>query len=117
MDLTVDLSRLHPAVAQGIIGHLQHEDRARHALGLVEQYRLKRLYDEMAVPGMNTRLGRTTMVRSRDQWIRFMQKYGQLCWADPEFSPFVLKHHPDMRVKDVGERIQSGYTGKGDSRG
>lgn len=118
MDFTVNLSGVHPDVARGIVTHLRHEDRARHALGLVEQRRLKQAHDQVVGPGFNTNIGRQNMVLSQDQWRRFMQLYGQLCWSDPEFSKWVLKQdqHADLRVKDVGTRIQSGFTGKGDSR-
>lgn len=113
MDFTIDLSRMHPEVRGQVIKGLHHADRARHALGLLEQRRLKQLHDAMAVPGvLNTEIGRQQMTLSRDQWIRFMQKYGQRCWADPDFAPWVLKQtqHEDLRVKDVGTRIQSGWT-------
>ena len=41
------------------------------------------------------------------------RQYGDLCFADPDFAKFLLKHHPDFRVKDCGTKIQSGYTGAG----
>jgi hypothetical protein len=114
MNWTMDLSRVAPEVRRSVIFGLQHEDQARHALGLLEQRRLKQFHDQMAVPGqLNTELGRQTMTLSRDQWIRFMQKYGQRCWSDPDFAPWVRKQtaHADLRVKDVGLKVQVGYTG------
>lgn len=119
MDFTVNLSGLDPAVAQRIIKSVRHADRARHALGLLEQRRLKQFHDQMAVPGvLNTGLGRQNMIVSQDQWQRFMQKYGQLCWADPEFAPWVLKQeqHADLRVKDVPMRVRSGWTPQSEVR-
>ena len=115
MQFTINLSGVHPEVRNQVIRHVQHEDRARHTLGLIEQARLKKLHDAMAMPGLlNTEIGRQTMVLSRDQWGRFMQKYGEKCWADPDFAPWVLKksEHADLRVKDVGTKIQVGYGGK-----
>jgi hypothetical protein len=110
MDFTTDLSRLEPAVRQRIIKKVRHEDRARHELGLVEQQRLAQLHQ--AVGRVNTEVGRQAMVISPDQYVRFMQVYGPLCWADPEFGKWVLKQdqHADLKVKDVGTRIQSGWT-------
>lgn len=121
MDFTVNLNRLEPAVAERVIRSLRHEDAARHALGVLEQRRLKQLHDSLAVAGGLNALGgelRQNMVLSRDQWVRFMQVYGQKCWSDPEFAPWVLKQdqHADLRVKDTATKIQSGYTGRGDSR-
>lgn len=116
MELTVDLSALHPAVAQSVIKGLRHEDKAIHDLGVFEQLRLKQLADAVMAPGVNTEIGRTLMVLSPGQAQAARRLYGELCFADPDFSKFLLKHHPEFRVKDVGTRIQSGYTGKGDSR-
>lgn len=114
MDFTVDLSKLPPAVAQRVIKKIRHEDRARFDLDLLEQRRLKQLHDELAQPGWNTNMGRQTMCITPGQWQAFMQVYGQRCWADPDFAKWVLKQeqHADFRVKDVGTKIQSGYTGK-----
>lgn len=110
MQFTVDISRINPAVRHGFVRSLHHEDRARHALGVIEQARLKKLYDSAAVAGFNTNLGRAQMILSDDQWKRAMQQYGQFCFMDPEFTPWLLKKNEDFRVKDVGTRIQSGWT-------
>ena len=115
MKLSQDLTGLHPAVAQSVIRHLRHEDAARHALGLVEQVKLKQLHDQME-GHCHTDIGRQLVTVSADQYQRFRDAYGDLFWADPESARFVWRHHDDMRVKDTGTRIQSGYTGK-DSRG
>lgn len=115
MNWTMDLSGLAPASRRAVLAGLQHEDRARHALGVIEQAKLKKFHDAMAIPGvLNNGMGRQVMIRSADQNERFKAKYGQLCWADPDFSKWVLKktEHADLRVKDVGEKIQVGYTGK-----
>lgn len=109
--LTHDLSRLHPDVARSVIRHLNHEDEARHALGVIEQIRLKQLHDQME-GNCHTNIGRQMLVVSADQWQRFRDAYGELFWADPDSARFVWKHHEDMRVKDTGTKIQSGYTGK-----
>lgn len=111
MDFTVNLSKLPPAAAHAVIKGLQHEDRARYAIGRAEQLRLKRFHD--AVP--NVALGgelRQTLCISEDQWLRLMQRYGQLCLADPDFGKFLYRNHDDFRVPDRPTRIQSGYTGK-----
>jgi len=125
MQFTVDLTGLNPAVAQGIIKGLHHEDRARHALGLVRQRRMAQLlaHNPHAMTGRGEL--RQNMILDETQWQAFMQVYGQKCWADPDFGKWVLKQdqHADLRVKDTGTRIQSGWTppshhtGKGDSRG
>ena len=116
MELSINLSGLHPAVAQKVIKGLHHEDKAQHDLEVLEQVRLKKLMDRVAGPGFNTNIGRQTMVMSRGQRLAATRIYGELCFADADFSKFLLKHHPEFRVADVGTRIQSGYTGKGDSR-
>lgn len=115
MKLTMDLSGLQPAVAQSVMRHLQHEDRARHALGLIEQLKLKRFYD--AHPAFGHGLGgevRQSAVITADQTQRVRDKYGDLCFADPDFMPWLLKQPEgaDFVVKDVATRIQSGWTPK-----
>lgn len=110
MEFTTDLSRLDPEMRQRIIKKVRHADRARFDLGLVEQQRLAQLHQ--AAGRVNTEVGRQAMVISPDQYVRFMQVYGQKCWADPDFGKWVMKQeqHADLRVKDVGTRIQSGWT-------
>ena len=115
MELTINLSGLHPATARGVIKGLQHEDKARHDLGVLEQVRLKKFMDAVAQPGFNTEVGRTVMVLSPEQREAAYRIYGQMCFADPDFSKYLLKQNPEFRVKDVGTKIQSGYTGKGKS--
>lgn len=112
MEFTVDLTHLPVEVRNAIARKVRHEDRARHELGLVEQRKLKQLHDEVAVAGFNNNVGRQCMVISPDQYQRFMQVYGPKCWADPDFAKWVLKQeqHADLRVKDVGTRVQSGWT-------
>lgn len=116
MDFTLNLSGLPPRVAQRIIKTVQHEDAAAYAVGRAEQLRLKKWYDNAATTGMNTDIGRQTMVMSRGQWLMAMRRFGQLCFADPEFAPWLLKKDDVFRVKDVGTRLQSGYTGLGFSK-
>lgn len=113
MELTMSLKGLPPAVAQGIIKTIRREDAAQYALGVIEQRKLKKLYDQLAAPGFNTDLGRQNMVMSPSQRQEAMRMYGQLCFADPDFAKFLLKHHEEFRVKDVGTRVQSGFTGLG----
>ena len=110
MQITLNLSGLHPATRQSLCNGLQHEDRARHALGVLEQLRLKKLIDHAAVPGFNTNIGRTSMCMSPDQVQRAKEIYGERCFADPAFGKFLVKQHPEFGVKDVGTRIQSGWT-------
>lgn len=118
MEFTVDLTHLEPAVRNAIARKVRHEDRARFDLGVLEQRRLKQLHDQVAVAGFNNDIGRQSMVISSDQYTRFMQVYGQKCWSDPAFAKWVLKQdqHADFRVRDVGTKVQSGFTGKGDTR-
>lgn len=112
MNLTLNLTGLHPETARRVIGNIRHEDRAKHALGLIEQLRLKQLHDQMGA-ACHTDVGRQMIVVSPDQFQRFREAYGDLFWADPDSSKFVWRHHEDMRVKDTGTKIQSGYTGSG----
>lgn len=109
--MSVNLSKLPPATRQRVVRGLHFEDKAKHDLGVLEQLRLKRLMDQTVGPGFNTEIGRTSMVMSQAQRNAAMRTYGQMCFADPDFGKFLLKHHADFRVKDVGTRIQSGYTG------
>lgn len=110
MQLSINLAKVHPAVRQSIIKGLQHEDRARHALGVVEQLRMKRMMDQVVQPGFNTEIGRSSMIISEDQYQRAQSLYGELCFADPEFGKWLLKMNPEFCVKDVGTRVQSGWT-------
>lgn len=116
IDFSVSLRGCSPELARAVRAEFEYDDVARYKLGLIEQARLKRLAEQRAEPGMNSDLGRQQMVLSRNQWLQAMRQFGQLCWADPEFAPWLLKKHEDFRVKDVGTRIQSGWNGKGDSR-
>lgn len=112
-EFTLDLTGLHPAVAQGVIRGMHFEDRARYAMGLIEQRRLKQLADKMATAGgFNNDVGRMSMVTSEDQAMRIRRKYGQLCFLDPDFGKWLLTkpEGEDMKVKDVGTRIQTGWT-------
>ena len=113
MELTLNLSGLHPSTAQAVIKGLRHEDKAKHDLGVLEQIRLKKMMDRLMQPGVNTEVGRVSMVLSPAQRLAATRQYGDLCFADPDFAKFLLKHHPDFRVKDCGTKIQSGYTGAG----
>lgn len=116
-ELSLNLAQLHPDVRQSLIKGLVHEDRARHALGVIEQLRLKKMMDAAAQPGFNREIGRTSMVISTGQYQAAQQQYGELCFADPDFGKFLLKKHDDFRVKDVGTRIQSGWTPASEGRG
>lgn len=113
MELSFSLQGLPPGVAHSVIKTVKREDAARYALSVIEQRKLKKLYDQLAQPGFNTDLGRQTMVISQGQWYEAMRLYGQTCFQDADFARFLLKHHDEFRVKDVGTRIQSGYTGRG----
>lgn len=113
MQLTADLSQLHPEVRRRIVKNVQHEDAAQYALGAVEQAKLKKFYDAIAVPGFSKKdIGPLHFVISDDQAARARAVYGELCFMDPDFVKFLKKHHEDMRVREVGTRIQSGYSRK-----
>ena len=116
MELTINLSQLPPATAHAVIKGLQHEDKAKHDLGVLEQLKLKRMMDQAMAPGMNTNLGRASMILSPAQRAMACRLYGDKCFADPDFSKFLLKHHPEFRIRDCGTRIQSGYTGRGHTK-
>lgn len=116
MQLSVNLTHLPIETRQSVAKSIRHEDRARHVLGVIEQLKLKKLADQIAVAGFNNDVGRNNMVISPGQYQAAQELYGERCWADPDFAKFILKNHPEFRVKDVGTRIQSGFTGKGDSR-
>lgn len=113
MELTFNLQGVPPRVAQRIIQTVRSEDAAAYALGVIEQRRLKQFYDNNAVAGMNTDIGKQTMCMSRGQWLTALRQYGQMCFSDPDFAPWLVKKNEDFRVKDVGTKIQSGYTGLG----
>lgn len=110
MQLTTDLSQLHPEIRHALIRKLRHEDRARYDLGAVEQVKLKRATDAAVKTGAFNDVGPMQMVISPDQYQRAMQTFGQHCFMDPDFVPWLLKRNEDMRVKQVGTRIQSGWT-------
>lgn len=110
MILTSDLSGLSPAVRAALVRKLQHADRARYELGVVEQTKRKRFHDAVVQPGAFNEVGPAQMIMSQDQHQRAMQKYGQLCFMDADFVKWLLKNNEDMRVKQCGTRIQSGWT-------
>lgn len=110
MQFTTDLSGLAPEVRQQVIRKLQHSDRARYDVGVANQLRLKKFHDQVVQPGAFNEVGPMQMVIGSDQYQRALQTYGQLCFMDPDFVPFLLRKHEDMRVKSVGTRIQSGWT-------
>lgn len=114
MDFSVDLSQLPPEVANRVIRKIQHADRAQFELERIEQIRTKQWLDRVVVPGWNNQMGRQNMFIMPTQVDAIRRLHGPLCWADPDFAPWVLKQdqHADFRVRDVGTRIQSGYTGK-----
>jgi len=112
MELTTDLSQLQPDVRHALIRKLQHEDKARFDLGLVEQSRMKRLHDELPQASYRDDVGPAQMILSQDQWQRAMQFYGTQCFQDPDFAKWLLRNNPDMRVKFVSQKIQVGYTGQ-----
>jgi hypothetical protein len=111
----MDMSGLPPAVRERVIKNLAHEDAAQHALGQIEQVKMKRLMDQIVQPGCFNECGRQVFMISPDQHQRLMHKYGKLCFMDDDFVKWLLKRPvgEDMKVKDVGTRIQSGYTGRG----
>lgn len=110
MQLTADLSGLSPTVRDSVIRKLQHEDRARYDIGAADQIRLKRYTEKVVKTGAFNEVGPMQFVMSRDQWQRAMHQYGQMIFMDPDFVPFLLRKNEDMRVKQVGTRIQSGWT-------
>jgi hypothetical protein len=109
-DLTMNLAGLPPSVAHRVMRTIKQEDAAAYALGVLDQIKLKKFYDQMAVPGMNTDIGRQNMVISHGQRLAAYRQYGQKCFADSDFSRFLLKKHPEYQVKDVGTKVQSGWT-------
>ena len=113
MQLTSDLSQLDPNVRHALIRRLQHADKARFDLGLVEQRRLKQLHDRAGIGAYKENLGPVEMVLSIDKYQRAMQRYGQHIFMDPDFAKWLLRKNDDMRVKPTATRIQVGYTGGG----
>ena len=117
MQLTTDLSQLAPEVRSGIVRRLQYEDLARHALGLAEQARLKRLHDAAGLGSYKPELGPAQIILSADQWQRAMQRYGTCCMMDPDFVPWLLKRNDDMRVKQIGTKAQVGWRAPDEKHG
>lgn len=109
MQLTADLSQLPPETRNALIRKLQHADKASHDLGVVEQTRMKQLYDRGGSDAYKAELGPAQMVLSQDQYQRAMAKYGPLCFMDADFAPWLLKQNEDMRVKYVSKKIQVGF--------
>ena len=116
MQLTADLSQLPPEVRNAIIKKLAHEDKARYDLGVIEQRRMAKLMGDAPVGAFKADLGPAQFIMSQDQWQRAMQRYGEKIFLDPDFVPWLQRRNEDMRVKQSATRIQTGYTGKGDSR-
>lgn len=110
MQLTADLSGLNPETRQRVVRHLAHEDKARYDLGVIEQRRMAQMYQNLPVGSFKAELGPAQMILSQDQWMRAMQKYGERCWQDPDFTPWLLKKNEDMRVRQSATKIQVGWT-------
>jgi hypothetical protein len=109
MQLTADLSQVPPDVRNAVIRKLAHEDKARCDLGVLEQRRMKQMHDRAGIGSYKKEIGPAQMILSQDQWQRAMARYGNLIFMDPEFTPWLLKKNEDMRVRDVGTKIQVGY--------
>ena len=110
MQLTADLSGLDPSTRHALIRKLAHEDKARHDLGVIEQRRMAQMYQNLPIGSFKSEIGPAQMILSQDQWHRAMQKYGETCWQDPDFTPWLLKRNDDMRVRQRGTKIQVGWT-------
>jgi len=113
MQFTTDLTGLRPEARNQFLRDVVHEDKARYALGALDQLRLKQRADAITAAGYKGDL-RAQMVMSQDQWARAMNQYGERCWLDPDFVPWLLKNNEDMRVRDCGTKIMVGYTGAAD---
>lgn len=109
MQLTCDLSGLARGTREQFLRDVVHEDKARYALGLVQQTKLKKLADAVTAAKFRSEL-RPQMVMSEDQWKRTMNDYGQHCFLDPDFVPWLLKRNEDMRIRDTASKIQVGWT-------
>jgi hypothetical protein len=110
MKLTVDLSGVRMEARQQFLKDMHREDKARYALGLIEQLKLKQRADELAKAKYQGEF-RAVAVLSEDQWKRAMDRYGTMCLSDPDFMPWLLKREEgqDMRVRDPGSKIQVGW--------
>lgn len=116
-DFTVTLN-LAPEVRRKLISQVRDAGAVRHHLGLIRQRQMAQLLRNN--PHLCTGRGelRQNMILDDTQWQAFMEVYGQRCWSDPDFRPWLQKQdaHRDLFVPDKGTKIQSGYTGRGDSR-
>lgn len=111
MQLTVDLSGVRPEARHQFVKDVVHEDKAKYALGLIEQRRLAQRAEAIAKAKYQGEF-RAQAVMSEDQWKRTMNDYGQLCMMDPDFMPWLLKREEgrDMRIADPGSKIMIGWT-------
>lgn len=113
MQLTCDLSGLHPQVRRRIIQTCEREDCAQQAIAWAEQSRLAKFYQDAAVVGTTkSGIGPMTGVIHVALKQLLAAHYGHATvYQDPDFMKFILKKHEAFRVPEVGTRIQSGYTG------
>lgn len=111
MQLTVDLTGVSPGARHEFVRGMKFEDRARYALGLIEQRKLKQQADAFAKAKYQGEF-RAQAVMSQDQWKRAMNDYGQMCMMDPDFMPWFLKkdENADMLIRDMGSKIMIGWT-------
>jgi hypothetical protein len=111
MELSINLSGLDPATRQAVVKGLQLEDRAQYVLGVLEQQRLARYAAAVSAAKYQGEL-RAQAVFSRHQAILARKKYGDLCFADPDWMPWALKRpeHADAKVKDAGSRNMVGWS-------
>lgn len=109
--ITHDLSRLPLDTRQRIVKRLQDEDCARRALAEVEQAKVKRFYDDNVSPG-TTKSGfgpvSAAIVPYFQGYLR--RKYGDTCFQDDDFFKWVLKQEERFRVREVGTKVQVGYS-------
>ncbi len=112
MQFTVDLTGLPLHMRERVVKHVVHEDVAQFQLALVEQARLKKLYDEAPVLNRDG-IGPLSAIChvGLKNWLA--AKFGQrTVYSDPDFMPWLQKKHEEFRGKDVRTKIQIGYTGR-----
>ena len=112
MQLTVDLSKVHPEVRQRIIQNCEREDLAQQAVAWAEQARMAQFYRDAMIPGaVKPGVGPLQSIMHVALKNLLAAHYGhETVWQDPDFMKFILKKHEEFRVPEVRTKISAGWT-------
>lgn len=111
MHITADLSGLPLAVRERVVKSVRHEDAAQYALAQLEQARAAAFYRGCTSAGAHGGVGRLTSAVHVGIKHFLAKLHGHaIVHEDPEYLPWLLKHHEEFRVPDGRQRVGIGFT-------